>query len=157
VLRTAGLGEPPGTVRALESTLSADMGVIRLGATFLGLVALGAVVLTAVGAYGVVSSLVVHRTREFGVRLALGARRADVLRLVLTQGLRPVLAGVLVGAPTALALGRLLASRVHGLRPVEPALLAGTAFAFVAVVALACYLPARRATRVDPAVSLRYE
>ncbi len=76
---------------------------------------------------------------------------------MLKQGLRPVLAGVLVGAPAALALGRLLASRVHGLRPVEPALLAGTGLAFVAVVAFACYLPARRATRVDPAVTLRCE
>jgi len=157
VLRTAGLAEPPGTVRSLESTLSADMGVIRLGTILLGLVALGALLLTAVGIYGVASSLVVQRTREIGVRLALGAGPAEILRLVLKQGLRPALAGIIVGAPASLALGRLLASRVHGLRPVEPALLAGTGLAFVAVVAFACYLPARRATRVDPAITLRCE
>jgi putative ABC transport system permease protein len=76
---------------------------------------------------------------------------------VLKQGLRPVLAGTLAGGLVALALGRLLASRVYGLQPVEPLLLAGTGLAFAAVVALACYLPARRATRVDPAVTLRCE
>jgi len=158
VLRAAaGLAESPGTVRSLESTLSADMGVIRLGTVLLLLVALGATVLTAAGTYGVVAFLVAQRTRELGVRIALGAGSGEILRLVLKQGLRPVLAGTLVGALAAVTLGRLLASRVHGLRPVEPALLAGTGLAFVAVVALACYLPARRATRVDPAATLRGE
>jgi hypothetical protein len=157
VLRAAGLGEPPATVRSLESILAADMGVIWLGTVLLGLVALGAVALTVAGTYGVVSSLVVLRTREMGVRLALGAEPAGIQRLALEQGLRPVVAGLSVGALFALALGRVLASRVYGLRPLEPAVLAAAVLAFVAVVVPACYFPARRATRVDPAVTLRCE
>jgi predicted permease len=156
-LRAAGLGEPPATVRSLESVLAADMGVIRLGTVLLALVALGAVAIAVAGTYGVVSSLVVLRTREMGVRLALGAEPAAILWLALGQGLRPVAAGLLVGAIAALALGRLLSSRVYGLRPLEPAVLALAVLAFVAVVVPACYVPARRATRVDPAVTLRCE
>jgi predicted permease len=156
-LRAAGLGEPPATVRSLEGVLAADMGVIWLGTVLLGLVALGTVAITVAGTYGVVSSLVLLRTREMGVRLALGAEPAGIRRLALEQGLRPVLAGLFVGATAALALGRLLSSRVYGLRPLEPAVLAFAVLAFVAVVVPACYLPARRVTRVDPAVTLRCE
>jgi predicted permease len=156
-LRASALGDPPATVRSLEGVLAADMGVIWLGTVLLGLVALGAVALTATGTYGVVSSLVLLRTREMGIRLALGATAAGIRRLALDQGLRPVAAGLSVGAVAALALGRVLASRVYGLRPLEPAVLTVAVAAFVAVVAPACYLPARRATRVDPAVTLRVE
>jgi ABC-type antimicrobial peptide transport system permease subunit len=99
----------------------------------------------------------VLRTREMGVRLALGAEPAEIRRVALEQGLRPVLAGLLAGAMAALALGRVLSSRVYGLRPLEPGVLAFAALAFVAVVVPACYLPARRSTRVDPAVTLRCE
>jgi len=156
-LRAAGPGEPPATVRSLESVLGADMGVIWLGTVLLALVALGAVAITVAGTYGVVSSLVVLRTREMGIRLALGAEPAGIRRLALEQGLRPVVAGLLVGSIAALAFGRLLSSRVYGLRPLEPAVLAIAVLAFLAVVVPACYFPARRATRVDPAVTLRCE
>jgi ABC-type antimicrobial peptide transport system permease subunit len=156
-LRAAGLGEPTTTVRSLDSVLSADMGVIWLGTVLLGLVALGMVALTVAGTYGVVSFLVVLRTREMGIRLALGARPAVIRRLALEQGLRPVVAGLSAGALFALALGRVVASRVYGLRPLEPVVLAVAVLAFVAVVLPACHFPARRATRVDPAVTLRCE
>jgi putative ABC transport system permease protein len=156
-VRAAELGEPPQATASLESVLAADMGVIRLGTFLLALVAFGAVAITAAGTYGVTSALAHLRTREVGVRLALGAEPAGIHRLVLGQGLRPVLAGLVVGSTAAVALGRLLSSRVYGLRPLEPAVLALAALAFVAVVAPACYLPARRATRVDPAVTLRCE
>jgi predicted permease len=156
-LRAARLGAPPATVRSLEGVLAADMGVIWLGTVLLALVALGAVAITVAGTYGVVSSLVVLRTREMGIRLALGAEPAGIRRVALEQGLRPVLAGLLAGAMAALALGRVLSSRVYGLRPLEPAVLAFAVLAFVAVVVPACYLPARRSTRVDPAVTLRCE
>jgi predicted permease len=153
----AALAEPPGTVRSLEGLLAADMGVIRLGTLLLALVALGAVAITAAGTYGVASSLLVLRTREMGVRLALGAAPSGIRRLALVQGMRPVAAGLLVGAAAALGLGRLLSSRVYGLRPLEPAVLALAVLAFVAVLLPACYVPARRVMRVDPAVTLRCE
>jgi putative ABC transport system permease protein len=156
-LRAADLGEPPATVRSLDSVLGANMGVIRLGTLLLALVALGAAAITVAGTYGVASSLVHLRSREMGIRLALGAEPGAIRRLALEQGLRPVVAGLLVGAVAALALGRLLSSRVYGLRPLEPAVLAVAALAFVAAVVPACYFPARRATRIDPAVTLRAE
>jgi putative ABC transport system permease protein len=156
-LRAADLGEPPATVRSLDGVLGANMGVIRLGTLLLALVALGAAAITAAGTYGVASSLVLLRTREMGIRLALGAEPAGIRRLALRQGLRPVVAGLAAGVVAAAALGRLLSSRVYGLRPLEPAVLAIAVLAFVAVVVPACYLPARRATRVDPAVTLRCE
>ena len=156
-LPATGLAEPPATVRSLASVLAADMGVIRLGTLLLAFVALGAVAITAAGTYGVVSSLLVLRTREMGVRLALGAAPSGIRRLALVQGMRPVAVGLFVGAAAALGLGRLLSSRVYGLRPLEPGVLALTVLAFVAVVLPACYVPARRAMRVDPAVTLRCE
>jgi ABC-type antimicrobial peptide transport system permease subunit len=114
-----------------------------------------ALVLTSVGIYGVVSYAVARRVREIGVRMALGATPRDVVRLVVRQGMMPVVIGLGVGLVAALGLTRLLAGMLYGVSPRDPVALAAMAAVLVAVALLASYLPARRATRVDPLVALR--
>ena len=143
--------------RELGSALAADLGVIRLGTVVLGLAALLAALVTALGTYGVLAALVARRSREMGVRLAMGASPAGLARLVAASLLRLVAPGLVAGSLLALALGRLLAARVYGLRPVEPAVLALVVLLFVAIAAIVSLGPARRAMRTDPASVLRTE
>jgi putative ABC transport system permease protein len=105
----------------------------------------------------VVAYFVGLRTREIGVHLALGAERRDVLKLVVKQGMRLSLAGVLIGLAAALGVSRVLSGLLFGIHPTDPITYISVAFALAAVTLLACYLPARRATKVDPMVALRYE
>ena len=124
------------------------------GATFLGTLAL---LLASVGLYGVMAWSVVQRTREIGIRMALGAQGHNVLALVLRQGMKLVLFGIVIGVPASLAAARLLSSLMFGLDATD-ALTVGVVTALLTLVTLvACYLPARRATRVDPLKILRYE
>jgi len=116
-----------------------------------------AVLLAAVGLYGVLAFTTAQRTREIGLRMALGAKAGDVVRLILRQGFGLALVGVAVGIGLALALGRFLASQLYGVEPHDPATLAGVVVALTLVALLACFWPARRATRVDPMVALREE
>ncbi|HEX8722314.1 MAG TPA: ABC transporter permease [Pyrinomonadaceae bacterium] len=149
--------QPVWRVRTLERVLSQNVAdrrfVLWLMACFAGL-ALG---LTALGIYGVVSYAVAQRTHEIGVRMALGAQGRDVLRLVLRQGMAPALAGVALGLAGAFAATRLMAGLLYGVSPTDPATYAAVAVLLAAVALLACYLPARRATKVDPLIALRYE
>src|SRR5262249_1338617 len=119
--------------------------------------ALAALLLAAVGIYGVISYSVNRRRNEIGIRMALGANERDVRRMVLSQGMRPVALGMALGIAGALATGRALEALLYEMRANNPLALGGVVVTLTAAAALACYAPARRATKVDPAIALRVE
>ena len=119
--------------------------------------AIVALLLAAIGLYGVIAYAVSQRTRELGIRMALGAQRDNILWLVLRQGLNLVLVGVAIGLVGALVLTRFLSGLLFDLKPTDPPTLIATSLLLVAVASLACWVPARRATKVDPMVALRNE
>ena len=121
------------------------------------LFALTALLLAGLGIYGVISYIVSERTHEIGIRLALGAERIDVMRLVMGQGLRLALTGAAVGLAGALIVSHLIQGLLYGVRPTDPPTFVAVALLLMSVAVVACYVPARRATRVDPMVALRYE
>jgi ABC-type antimicrobial peptide transport system permease subunit len=116
-----------------------------------------ALLLAAIGIYGVLSYLVTQRTREIGIRMSLGASRANVLSVVLRHGMRLAGLGFAAGLAAELAAGRLIGSLLHEVRPNDPAILFETVLSLAGVALVACYIPARRAARVDPMVALRHE
>ena len=144
-------------VRTMETLLETSTAQPRLTAWLVGLFAVLALLLAAIGVYGVLAYLVTQRTREIGVRLALGARPGSVLRLVVGHSFRLSAIGVALGAAAALLLGPAIESQLYGVRPRDAATLATVSAALLAVALLAAYLPARRATRVDPLVALRVD
>ncbi len=129
----------------------------KQSAQVLGVFAALALALAAVGLYGVISLAVGRRTREIGIRVAIGARRGNIVGLVLRESVRPVLAGLALGIVAALGLGRLVASLLYEVTPSDPLVLATVASAVVAAAMFACLVPLRRALRVDPASALRAE
>jgi predicted permease len=144
----------PGT---LDSVVAASLGQQRLTMVLLGVFAAIALLLATVGIYGAVSYTVEQRTGEIGVRMALGAQTLDVLRLVVRQGMQPVILGLVLGLSAALALGRLLTAQLYQVSASNPFLLGTTAVMLATVALVACLLPARRATQVNPIDSLKTE
>ena len=148
---------PVQQVRPMTSFISDSEGDARFRSILLGLFGTLALVLASVGIYSVLAYVVAQRTNEIGIRIALGAQPRDVLRLVIGQGMRAVLAGVAIGIVAAFALSRVLASLLYNLSDKDPATFAAVAVLLTLVALAACYIPARRAMRVDPMVALRYE
>ena len=141
----------------MEQIVSASLGQQRLMMSLLGAFAAVALVLAAVGIYGAVAYTVEQRTGEIGVRMALGAQTMDVLRMVISQGMGPVVVGLVIGLASAIAVGRLLTAQLYQVSAHNPALLAGTIVMLGAVALIACVMPARRATLVNPIQALRSE
>jgi len=141
----------------LNDTVSASLSERRFSLVMVGLFALTALFLAAIGIYGVISYMVAERTREIGIRLALGATRRNILRDVLGQGLRLAAAGAAIGLVGALIVSHGMAGLLYGVKPTDPLTFAGVAVLLLLVALLASYLPARRAVRVEPLLALRQE
>jgi ABC-type antimicrobial peptide transport system permease subunit len=144
-------------VRGMEQVVSGSVAETRFQSFLLGLFAGLAVLLAAVGLYSVIARAVGERTREIGIRMALGARAGDVIHLVLGRGLRPALFGVAIGLVAAIGLMRLMRSLLYGVSAHDPLTLTAISLLLILMALLACLIPARRAARVDPAVALRRE
>jgi putative ABC transport system permease protein len=148
---------PVTKVRTMSEVMSISLAAQRFNTFLLGVFATVALLLASVGLYGVLAFSVAQRTREIGIRMALGAQTRDVLRLILRQGLTLSLLGIVAGVCVSLAGTRVLAGFLHGVAPTDPATFAAVALILVAVALVACLVPARRAMRVDPIVALRHE
>ena len=136
---------------------SVGLWIVKLGATLFGAFGAIALLLAVVGVYGVKAYAVACRTREIGIRMALGAKRGDVLRLVLQQGMRPIALGTVAGLLGSLAATRVVASQLYGVSPSDPLTLASIVVLLITAALFACWIPARRAAKVDPMEALRYE
>jgi putative ABC transport system permease protein len=143
--------------RTLSDVFSASLAERRFSMEIVGLFALTALLLAALGIYGVISYIVSERTHEIGIRLALGAQRHRILQMILSQGLGLAIAGAAIGLVGAVIVAHLMAGVLYGVRPTDPVTFVSVALLLIAVALLACYIPARRAIRVDPLVALRYE
>lgn len=149
--------QPVSNIRTMNDIVSESVARQRFSMLLLAIFAAVALVLAAVGIYGVMSYAVAQRTREIGLRMALGAQPAHVLKLVVGQGLKLVLIGVGIGLVASLLMTRAMSSLLFGISPTDPATLTVISVVLTAVAVLASYLPARRATKVDPLVAFRFE
>jgi putative ABC transport system permease protein len=155
-----GRDQPVYNIQTMQEIASESMSSQRFPMILLGVFAGLALLLASVGIYGVISYSVARRAREIGIRMALGAHKRDVFRMVIEQGLRLALAGLIIGIVAALVLTRLLtslSSLVYGVGMGDPLTFITVSLVLSGVTVLACYIPARRATKVDPMVALRYE
>ena len=150
-------GQPVSDLKTMDERIAMSMGPRRSAVTLLSVFAAMALTLAAVGLFGLIRYNVTQRTQEIGVRMALGASRSEVLRMVLGESLRLALLGVAGGLVAAFALTRVLSSLLYGVSPTDPLTFAGMALVLISVALLASSIPAQRATRVDPLVALRYE
>jgi putative ABC transport system permease protein len=149
--------QPVYDIATMDQRLSESMAPQRFNALLVGVFALAALGLAGVGIYGVLAFSVARRTPEIGVRMALGARRAEVLTLVVGEGLRLCALGVGSGLAGSVPLTRLLRSVLFGVSPADPVTLVAASAALVLVAVMACYIPARRAVTIDPMTALRHE
>jgi putative ABC transport system permease protein len=157
VVRSLDPDVPVSEFRLLDDIRSASLSTDRFRTILLGAFAGLALLLAAVGVYGVISYGVTQQSREIGIRMALGARRAEILRLVLGEGMLPVAVGLVVGVLAAAALSRFLGSLLYAVAPLDPSTFAAMSAVLTVVALAACLLPARRATRVDPVRAIRSE
>jgi putative ABC transport system permease protein len=141
--------------QTLNETVSASLAERRFSMQMISLFAITALLLASLGIYGVISYIVSERTHEIGIRLALGAQRANIVRMVLRQGLRLALTGAAVGLVGALIVSQFMAGLLYGVRPTDPLTFLSVAMVLMGVAMLATYIPARRATKVDPMCALR--
>jgi len=141
----------------MESEIADTLSSARLSALLLGLFAAVAAALAAAGLYGVISYSINQRTQEIGLRMALGAETRDVLRLVIGEGFKLTVVGLGLGITAAFGLSRLIAAQLFGVKATDPLTYIGVTLLLAVVGIIACYLPARRAARVDPMVALRHE
>ncbi len=148
---------PVSDIKTLDEHINTALLLPRTGAALLGAFGLLALLLAAAGLFGVMSFSVARRTREIGIRMALGAQTTDVMRMVLREGMMLTVVGVALGAAAAFALTRVLTSLLYGVSATDPVTFIVVTLLLVGVAALASYIPARRATKVDPLVALRYE
>src|SRR5262249_39846027 len=149
--------QPVANIQTLSGLVSASVSRPRYRLEMLGSFVMLALILAAVGVYGVEAGAAVELSGELGIRMALGAGRGDVVRLIVKQGMAPALLGVGSGLLGAWVLTRLLSSLLHGVSATDPVVFAGNALLLTGVALAACYVPARRASRVDPMSALRYE
>ncbi|MBV8845522.1 MAG: FtsX-like permease family protein, partial [Bryobacterales bacterium] len=149
--------KPPGTFRTVEDYLDQQVQYLRLYIVLLGIFGGVAAVLAAAGIYGVMSYSVAERTREIGIRMALGAGAPDVLSLVVRQALILIAIGLAVGLGASFALTRVVKSALYGITATDPATYVGVSVTLAAVALMACFIPTRRAVLVEPTVALRYE
>jgi len=149
--------EIPPTFRTFSQIYSASLGSRRFNLILIGFFAIVTLLLATAGVFGVMAYSVSRRTREIGVRVALGARSRDILTMILGQGLGTIVIGIAIGLAGSLALTRTVESQLFGVTATDPLTFAAVVLLLVAAALLACYVPARRAARVDPMVALRYE
>jgi putative ABC transport system permease protein len=149
--------QPVAAMKTMDAWLTTSVSAPMYRTSLLALFALVALVLASTGIYGVMSYSVTQRTHEIGVRMAVGAARSDVLKLVVRQGMTLVAIGLAIGLLGAFALTRVLSSLLFEITPKDPTTFIAVAIALPLVALVACYLPARRATMVDPLIALRYE
>jgi putative ABC transport system permease protein len=157
VVRSVDRDEPVSYIRTGRELLARTTAKPRFRAAVLGILSGSAILLACIGIYGVVSNIVTQRTHEIGVRMALGATKSDVVRLIVSQGIVFSLIGIGAGIAGGLGLTRVLASFLYDTSPTDPATWIATGALLAAVALLACYIPARRATKIDPMVALRHE
>jgi len=157
VLAEIDPNQPVTNIMTMDAVMAASLGDSRFFMQLFGIFAGVAVLLAAMGIYGVMSYSVSERTHEIGIRMALGAHRGDVLGLIAKLWLKLTLIGVAIGIALAIGVTRLISSFLFGVKPTDPLTYAAVAVGLAAIALLACYIPARRAMRVDPLVALRYE
>jgi len=157
IVRSIDPNQPVATIRTMDDVLSRLVAQRRFSMTLVAAFAFLAFVLAVIGAYGVTSYLVSQRTKEIGVRLALGAEPSRVARLVVLEGLRIAVLGIAIGIGAAMMTTRLAANLLFGVSPRDPVTTTAVAILLLVVAAIANYIPARRAARVDPLIALRQE